>query len=810
LNDTPANAQRTRSGSSTRAGFFSRARDLLTRLPAPPRSPRWLPPLLVTLACLGATIYLASYLDRLSPLRTWLSSTLLLLWFWTLVLVAGSLAFGSLICRLIIRREDDLPPLERLLLALAAGIVAFGLCLYVAGAVRLLRPVTAVLLPVAAIVAAMRSGSTYHIGPMLRAAREGWRTTPREMLVSGFGAVCLVFIYLHVLTPEALNHDAHWTHLVNAQDYAREGRLVPLYAGWTRNYPHFASVIYTWCFLVPGLDDSARLLLVMHTELIFFLGTLLAVVPVARWLAHGNPDSGRTAWVAFFLFPSIFVYDSNLGGSADHVAAFFALPLFLAVIRATERFSLRLCGLAGALAGAALITKYQSMYLTAALAVVVAVRIGRAVVRRLRRETAAGPALRQALLGSAVMAATGLVVASPYFIENLVFYRNPVFPFMQNVFTGSRPTFPDAAYLVSNVATPSYLRGAGNSLRERFIEALKLLRTFSFEPHYGFTNGQPYFGFLFTLLSPLALVLPNRRRVLMGALVGSGAIVAWSMTYLVDRNLQIIMPVLVAVMAALIMRIWRLGWTARAAVTALVLLQVAWGADYMLGPVQGTLAHVREGVAGRVNVRETLDRRAMTRALPPNAIVLLHSGHVSLGLDRPVLADLSESQGLFDYHQLRTVREAYDRFKAAGVTHLTWMENNTMAPVKQAEIIFFSLAKPLPATQFGIYSLVKLPALPPPARGPMLVLTAGLAGYVDGMYSIQELSLCEMRPPEACRPPRSLAPLPGPVTPEALKEPTDAVLLGPGYGLSPAAQAVLNERFILGKTTGQYSLYVRR
>jgi hypothetical protein len=807
LDDTPADVSSPRSG---RGAGDARRRwsDTLARLRPPRGLSRWLPPILVTLACVAATLHLARYLNDLSPLRTWLSGSLALIWFWVIVLVAGCLALGSLICQLALDRRDDLPPLERLLLALAAGAVAFGLLLYVAGAVRLLYPATALVLPAAAIALAIYRDSVAEIASVARAARLGWQLTPRDFVVLGFGAICLGLIYLHVLTPEAVNHDAHWTHLVIAQDYAREGRLVPYYAGWTRNYPHFASVIYSWCFLVPGLPDQARLLLVMHTELIFFLGTLLGVVPVARWLANGAATSGGTAWVAFFLFPSIFVYDSNLGGSADHIAAFFMLPLFVAVVRATERFSPRLCALAGALAGAALITKYQTAYVTAALAVVVAVHLGRAVVRHLRRR-GAGPTARQALVGSAVMAGAALLAASPYFVENLVFYRNPLFPFMQGVFTGSRPTFPDAAFLVSNVATPAHLRGPEN-LGARFLNGLELLLTFSYKTHYGFTEGRPYFGFLFTLLAPLALVLPNRRRVLMGALVGSGAILAWSMTYLVDRNLQIVLPVLVAVTAAVIARIWRLGWAPRIALAALVLLQVIWGSDYILAPVQGVLNHARDGLAGRVNVRETLDRRAMTRALPRRAVVLLHSDHVSLGLDRPVLADLSESQGLFDYHRLRSPREAYDRFRAAGVTHVTWLQNNSMAPMKQAEIIFFSLVAPLPVSQFGGYNLAELPAAPPPATEPMRVLTVGLAGYADAFYPVQELSLCEMRPPAACRPPRPTAPLAGPATPEALRERADAVLLGPGHGLPSEAQAVLNERFRLAKSTGQYSLYVLR
>ena len=103
-----------------------------------------------------------------------------------------------------------------------------------------------------------------------------------------------------------------------------------------------------------------------------------------RWLTHASELECRTTWVVFFLFSAIFVYDSNLGGAADHIAAFLVLPLFLAFARGTERFSPGLCALAGALAGGALVTKYQSAYVTAALGALSLVGIFAGIVLRVR------------------------------------------------------------------------------------------------------------------------------------------------------------------------------------------------------------------------------------------------------------------------------------------------------------------------------------------------------------------------------------------------------------------------------------------
>lgn len=42
-------------------------------------------------------------------------------------------------------------------------------------------------------------------------------------------------------------------HVVIAQDYAREGHLVPFVGDWQPNVPHLASFVFTWGFIVPGL-----------------------------------------------------------------------------------------------------------------------------------------------------------------------------------------------------------------------------------------------------------------------------------------------------------------------------------------------------------------------------------------------------------------------------------------------------------------------------------------------------------------------------------------------------------------------------
>src|SRR6185295_2774536 len=171
------------------------------------------------------------------------------------------------------------------------------------------------------------------------------RPDPIATAVIVFGVLCLGLLYLQAMTPDALDYDPRWYHLTVAQDYAREGKIVPFPADYPKCYPHLASLVYTWGFLVPGLNDPLRWMLALHNEFCLFLWTLVGVAAGVAWLVEKARVRG--AWVAFFLFPGIFLYDSHIGGGADHVVAFFAVPLFLAALRAASDLSPRRCALVG-------------------------------------------------------------------------------------------------------------------------------------------------------------------------------------------------------------------------------------------------------------------------------------------------------------------------------------------------------------------------------------------------------------------------------------------------------------------------------
>ena len=681
-----------------------------------------------------------------------LLAELTLIWGWQALFTLACLSLGHVVLTRLLRVEGT--PLEILVLSMALGTVGFVMGMYVAGALGWLTPTFAVLYPELLLL----SGIPAAVGPLRRAwsRRKQLRpTSPLSIVLIGLGAVGLAFLYLQCLTPESISYDATWTHLAIAEDYAREGRIVPFIADVAKNLPHLSSILYTWCFLVPGFSDPAlHWMTAQHLELTLFLWTLAGVVPVVRWLVGGKRLGA--AWVTFFLFPGIFVYDNNLGAGSDHIAAFFALPLLLASLRAIPRLSIRYCFLAGALAGAALHTKYQTVYLVGPVSLMLLIRWTMLALRRRRANVSAlVPTLPIRRLAYAPMAfaAAALLTLSPHLLRNLIFYHNPVYPLLQNVFTASTPRFADSPFLMK------YLFGAAatpiTSLWSHLSSSLSLSFTFSLSPQYSFVGKLPVFGSLFTLLIPVLLLFWKDRRLMLGLALGQGALLLWALSYRIDRNLQVVLPWLVAGTAAGIITLWRrLRW-ARIGVAGLLFVQAAWGASLMLTEGDERTTDSIKLIQRSFKVDNPSDlfasyesrHRALGAALPKDAVLLLHTAHKQLGINRKILSDWAGWQFVIDYRTMRTPRDLYLRLSQLGVTHIAW-NNYDYPETKQEDVLFVAFTRWY-AERVGLpggFWLWKMPETAPPEQPPLQVVTVGMNGYKDGLYRIDQLGVFDSLP----------------------------------------------------------------
>jgi len=773
----------------------------------------------------GVAIFAVS-VDFAYPVKTWLAWRLLVLWGWCALFHGACLTFGHL-CAARWLGVRDRPVLETLVVSAGAGMVAFTMAMYVLGALALYRTGVAVALPIAMILAG---------GPdFLRFARQRWaEREARAPSLSGlaawaavaFGVLGFALLYLQSLTPDAINYDAKWYHLAIAADYAREGRIVPFPADYNKAFPHLASIVYAWGWLLPGLNDSLRCMLALHNEIGVILWSMAGVGACADWLVggRGGGDRVRGAWAAYLLFPIIFVYDSNPGGGADHFVGFFAAPLFLATARAVEDLSPRRCALAGALAAGALLTKYQAIYLLvpAALAIV-GCYLGRWVwlMVAARVSASAGGVRGAARLwrGPAAALLAGALVSAPHFLKNWIFYRNPMYPFMISTFSGSRPRVPDSPMLVRYLLTGDSTIPRG-PLLEQLRGALTLAFTFSFRQSMS-GKQVPQLGSLFTLLLPALVFLRGARRLWLGALAALIALVIWGMTYPVDRYLQAVVPILAAVTVAIIVRAWELGLVARAGVIALVGLQIVWGADI---PFQAAWARISDGVSmirggmeGGAATRFAhylRSQNAISRRVPRDAVVLFHNSRLSLGVNRKVLQDLPGFQGLIDVRGARTVRDLVALYRSFGITHVVHERGAWPSFSKQEEVLFATLLARHATDTFqeGEYEVFALPAQLPPVEAPMRVLSLGWDGYEDGVYPVAAMSVLEPVPPELRHWPAPELP----VTVEAAASPdvmdqVDAVLVGSKQVLPAPVQAAVNAKMTLVISYGgRFNVYVRK
>jgi hypothetical protein len=705
----------------------------------------WAGPWLLGLALFGVYQYL-TIVDKLYPIERWLFCKLAMLWGWVLLLSLACTSFGQLLIVRVLRLRG-LTALESAVFAMASGVLCFELAMYVGGALAWYNPVFAVALPGSMLALGWKDG--YQLGRSLLTAASFSRRTPLSFVMVALGSVCVGLLYLGALTPDSLNYDSTWCHLTVAQDYARAGRIVPFPADYTKNMPQLASLIHTWGYLVPGLDTPLRWMLVLQNEFGLFLWTLAGCAAGIRRLVNDQGVSG--SWASFFLFPIIFVYDNNMGGAADHVCAFFSVPMLLATLRLCRTFRRADGVLLGMMCAGGLATKYQAAYLIVGVVLVVSAAWLHALWW-LRRQGAERARLLEVGTAPLVAAVALLVCVCPHFIRQAVFHHNPLYPFLQDVIP-SVPTHPNAALLFNNtISDPHWIPSGGPW--QRFSHATRLFWTFSFEPHYSFTRNMPVFGSLFTLLLPAVFFIRDRWRIAVGAFIASVSLFIWAYVYNVDRNLQVFMPIMVAVTGALIIRSWRSGWLGRIGIAPLVALQVIWGGDALFynshNRIDSGMALIRSGFD---NTSQALfdgyrkSFRDIHNALPKGSKVLLHNAHPNLGIDHDLYLDGLGYQALITYDRVRTPAQLYHYYRKLGITHLIYDPNGFRAPTKQQEVLWNAFIRSASAKgQFGNYRVLELPREPPAETPPWRVGLLGMRGYVDGIYAIEQLNTDESLP----------------------------------------------------------------
>jgi hypothetical protein len=557
-------------------------------------------------------------------------------------------------------------------------------------------------------------------------------TLPRAAaLVFGAGGVLL--LYANILIPENTAYDSRWYHLGIAEHYAAGGRIARFPEGWFMGaYPHLASLLYTWAFLIPGNGHFTRIELAAHLEFTLFLATLAAIPLLVEWLVPRA--RAPMAWAALFLFPGILLYDSTLNAGADHILAFWAIPILL-TLRRVQRTGRPADGLLfGAMLAGAVLTKYQAIYLLVVPCALLAVTSVRATLTASRRQR------WQHLAGLLAAAGSALVLSSIHWLKNLIWYGDPLYP-MLRAYLPVRPWVPgtDPA-----IVQPPQWKATG-ALWERARDSLEAAFTFSFVPNNWITfHGKaPVFGFLFTVTIAVFPFLRGARRLWLVAAATMAGVFVWYWTYHQDRYLQALLPWMAASTAAVLVVVWRMGGAARAAAAALVGLQIIWGGDVyffpthaMLGttPIKPVVDHLSQGF--RKNYRARFEWNdpfvKIGPLIPAGSTVLIHERHERVGLGAPGVTDAPGTQGGISYTALGSPAAVQRHLRGYGVTHLLWAAGSARGWDRFSnDLVFFDFALNHgvdPQTQAG-FTVAAMPREMPAAREePAMVAIAQCRG----------------------------------------------------------------------------------
>jgi hypothetical protein len=772
----------------------------------------------------AATALFAWIVNGHYPLEDWLFFRYAAYWIATGAWLAGTLGVGHLV----VTRAFGLrlPTHEAVVTALAVGLFAFELAMLGLGVARAYRA-TAFF----AILLAFLGGGFAGLRELALRFRGLYALRrPRLGLVGiasiAFGLIVFAMIYFAALTPENVQFDSRWKHMSLAEDWVAHGGLRRRDEGWLFSArPHMTSLLYTWAFLLPEARLFDKMLLCAHLELAIFAVTTLFGIPalVRRLVPRADP---RVVWAARFVFPGVLLYDSSLSAGADHIGALFGVPAALLLFRVWKRLELRpTLLLATVLAAAVLVKETIAIMLVPFPVLAVLVRAGMLAYERLRGRASAEDA-RNAWRSPLAAAGLAFVLTAPLWLENLVWYGDPLYPSLHRFFS-PRPWSPDAAYRFEWGYQDAQLWAPSRDL-EGLKQTFVALFTYSFDPHdwKKFHRDVPVFGSLFTLLVFCLPFCRGARRLWAIVAWVHLAIFAWFSVHHQDRYLQGILPLMASATAGIMLLVVRQhGALVRGALGVLVAFQLVWGGDVYFfqthamarSPLKKSIDLLSGGFEGKGDARFAVQSsfQAIGKGLPKRARLLLHETNINLGTGVTTVLDNPGWQYGIEYGRTKSPAELHDVLVGLGVTHVFGKTEKSKGNDSIAgDIRFFDYlrrhGKKPRAVSGGL--LIEVRERP---KGPfddsVAVLSCG-NDYEPGLYEVGDLSTPPFGPrvnelPE----PREPATLPGDA--EALVRRAEFVVVDPKC-LGGSVPGLHDEHTLLirrsgGKSIGAYEIWAR-
>lgn len=291
--------------------------------------------------------------------------------------------------------------------SVAFGTGALGLSLLMLGLVGLLRPI-----PVATLLVILTAICARKLRELYCTIADTLRSGAPDRSAQIVGLLFVLFLSILVLRAATPPHsyDEAIYHLSVARQFAMNGRVYPMLDNWAGNMPFLVQMVYASCLLF-GSDIATKL---------FSVGLAVSCSVslygfCARFL---NRRTGTIAMIGFF--GAGMIVEVGTTSRIDVTLAFMTFLATYAMIAYLETHRVSWLRASAVLCGLALGIKYTAGVW---LALLVAMFL-------LESLLTSGDRLRFVLKRGISFLILAGAIASPWFIKNLIWFHNPVYPFV--------------------------------------------------------------------------------------------------------------------------------------------------------------------------------------------------------------------------------------------------------------------------------------------------------------------------------------------------------------------------------------------
>jgi len=329
-----------------------------------------------------------------------------------LAIILTAFTTGTCVLRLVRLSPDD--DAQRGLAALVVGHVLLALLILVVGVTGYLQWWALAQLLLLAALGGLRAldDSLRSIGKLF--ARLWWELTRSPLRIIHWAIVAVIVLQLiaALAPPLPTDYDGLAEHLAMAKQWARDGRIHPLWYDHHSQFPATVQMHYTLAH-VFGVPDAAKLFHwgfgVMAIGAVVVTGRRLIAPAAGSWAGLILATTPGFAWLMGVAYVDLAVITCGL----------LALLFFIRWVQERADWLLWLSAL---MAGAGAGMKMQGIALMGLLALAVL------IVLRGRRLAAIGRA--------AAFVGLALIVCGPWYLKSYLWTGNPVYPFAHEVFGG--------------------------------------------------------------------------------------------------------------------------------------------------------------------------------------------------------------------------------------------------------------------------------------------------------------------------------------------------------------------------------------